>query len=234
MKYTTLFFDLDNTLWDFDKNYFTALSDIYKLYKLDQYCNLEEFLSVYQIHNHKAWDLYKKNLISSEEVKINRFINTFEELGIIINENDIKSIGNDYLDILSQKTNIFPNVKESLDQLRKYFKLHIISNGFIDVQINKLKNCGLIHYFDQIITSEAVGYKKPDARIFEYALKITNTPKHEAIYIGDEFETDIIGTNNADIDSVWFNPKNSESTDERVKATFEVKSFNELLEIFTF
>ncbi|MDL2227373.1 YjjG family noncanonical pyrimidine nucleotidase [Bacteroidales bacterium OttesenSCG-928-K03] len=232
MTYSTLFFDLDNTLWDFNRNSVVALNDIHTIYRLDKYCSFEDFLPVYQKHNHIVWDLFKKNLISVEEVKSGRFLNTFEELEINSEFFDIKTLGKDYLNILACKTIIISGVKETLDQLRKSYKLHILSNGFIEVQTNKLKNCGLLYYFDKIITSDTVGFKKPDARIFEFALKETNTSKDEVIYIGDEFETDIIGANNVGIDSVWFNPDKIKAPDGEKEATFQVESFIELLEIF--
>jgi len=231
MKYTTLFFDLDNTLWDFSGNSAEGLTDVFAKYQLNNYCKLEDFVRIYRKHNEKAWELFKLNLISADEVKINRFALTFGELGFSLDEETCKIIGYDYLELLSSKTKTIANAKEVLDRLSKCFKLHILSNGFHDVQIKKLTNSGLIGYFDKIITSEAAGSKKPDALIFEYALKITNTPKEEAIYIGDEFETDVIGAFNADLDAVWFNPRNLENVAD-IEPTFVVRDLGKLLEIF--
>ena len=94
-----------------------------------------------------------------------------------------------------------------LKYLSKKYKLHIITNGFHEVQHIKLQHAGLTSYFNEIITSEQMGVKKPNPKIFNYALQKANTSAEESIMIGDDLEVDVLGAEKVGIQGVFFNPK---------------------------
>jgi putative hydrolase of the HAD superfamily len=205
--YKHIFFDLDNTLWDFEKNACEAFTDIYEKFDLKGagVDNLDQFVKSYIRHNEELWALYREGKIEKEYLRWRRFEVTLNDYGIDSPELAL-AIGNDYVTISPQKTNLFPNAIAVLDYLKDRYTMHIITNGFEEVQFTKLKNSKLRKYFTDVITSEAAGSKKPDPGIFAYALQKTGALAGESLMIGDDIETDIKGAAQAGMDTVYFNP----------------------------
>jgi len=206
-KYKHIFFDLDRTLWDFDRNAHEAYREIYKKHSLHKkgVRSFDAFTESYLRHNAELWALYVEGKIEKSYLTSRRFEVTLLDFGID-DPGLAKKIGIDYITISPQKTNLFPNSIETLEYLYARYPLHIITNGFEEVQFNKLRNSGLEKYFDKVITSEAAGCKKPDTCIFNFALEKTSAFPEESLMIGDDIEVDIIGAQNVGMDTVFFNP----------------------------
>jgi len=205
--YKHIFFDLDNTLWDFEKNAREAFMDIYGKFDLKTagIHDLDQFANSYIRHNEELWALYREGKIEKEYLRWRRFEVTLNDFGIDSPELAL-AIGNEYVTISPQKTNLFPNTIAALDYLKRRYTMHIITNGFEEVQFSKLRNSNLRLYFADVITSEAAGSKKPDPRIFAFALQKTGALAGESLMIGDDIETDIQGAAKAGMDTVFFNP----------------------------
>lgn len=207
-KYTDLFFDLDHTLWDFEKNSREALVEMYHHFELQKtnIPSVEEFIDHYYVINEKMWDKYAKDIISQEELRNDRFYLALKNFNI-----DDRALGEKigayYVLVSPYKTHLFKDCHLVLTQLKKKFKLHIITNGFEEVQHIKLNSSGLMTYFEHVITSENAGMKKPSKGIFDYALKLTGAQLEKSIMIGDGIETDVLAAKNAGMDQVFFNPK---------------------------
>lgn len=229
MPYEHIFFDLDRTLWDFETNSHETLSELAHKYKLSEkgIDSVDEFIAGYIRINERMWDEYRKGLIDKNTLSYDRF---HEALGKykITDRNLSENIGNDYIAISPLKTNLFPGTLEVLHYLNKKYSLHIITNGFEEVQHIKIKNCGIKHFFDQIITSERAGFKKPDVRIFQYSMNAVNAESTKSLMIGDSLEADIIGARNAGLQQVYFNPCGEKHNED---VTFEIKNLKELLTI---
>lgn len=207
MKYRHLFFDLDHTLWDFEKNANETLHTLYERHDLARYgtFSVDEFVSVYSDINHALWRLYQSNKISQSQLREVRFTRTLTRLGVP--EAAIPAtISAEFTDILPQKSAVFPYTYEVLDYLKPKYRLHLITNGFNDIQSHKLASSNLTHYFGEIITSEESGCLKPDPRMFAHALERTGATAAESLMIGDNLECDVLGAYNAGIDQVYFNP----------------------------
>ncbi|MBC8147364.1 MAG: noncanonical pyrimidine nucleotidase, YjjG family [Bacteroidetes bacterium] len=225
-KYKHLFFDLDRTLYDFDKNAYHTFKDIYSMFDLKAKGveDFNEFYKIYNHHNNELWDLYRKEEIAKEKLSYYRFELTLNHFGV----NHIqlaKSIGKEYVTLSPKKTKLFPHCRETLDKLHPHFEMHIITNGFEEVQFAKLKNTDLMKYFDKIITSERAGIKKPTAEIFEYSLIQAGAKANESIVIGDDLNVDIIGARNVGIDQVYVNYDHEQHNEE---ITFEIDSLDKL------
>ena len=230
MKYQNIFFDLDRTLWDFDKNSEKTLKQLFRDYSLQKtFGNFLFFKSRYEYHNKKLWLAYYQNRIEKEELSYRRFYLTLKEAGL----DDMglaKEIAHDFIDLSPLQTEVFPNTHECLEYLKnKNYQLHIITNGFNEVQGRKLQNSKLEKYFNQIITSENAGANKPHAQIFEYALKQTGAQIEQSIMIGDDLSTDIKGARDMGMDHIYFNPKKAKHDE---KLTFEIENLKELIDIF--
>ncbi|MBN2668108.1 MAG: YjjG family noncanonical pyrimidine nucleotidase [Bacteroidales bacterium] len=227
-KYKHLFFDLDRTLWDFEKNSIEAFRIIFHKRSLSKFFpDFDQFITTYKMHNEKLWDLYKLGQIKKEELRDRRFLLTLNDFG----NNDealAHEIGDDYIELSPLQTILFPGTIETLEYLRPKYQMYIITNGFVEVQYKKLKNCGLDMYFDRVITSEAAKASKPKPEIFHFALSSANAKKIESLMIGDDLENDILGAKRYGFDQVFFNP-DKKSHQENV--TFEIESINDLQNI---
>lgn len=227
--YKHVFIDLDDTLWDFHANAKLSLQEVYEYRKLNQYFDsFDQFFKIYAKRNLELWELYGKGVISKEFLMVERFRHPLAFVGIDNDELAIQ-IGDQFLDILPTKTILIPFAKELLDYLYPKYPLTIISNGFVEVQYKKLRSANLEHYFTHVVLSEAAKALKPDKRIFEYALQLNNAIAAETIMIGDSYEADIRGAQNAGIDQIFFNPTMNLS-EKNKPSTFSVINLKNIIQ----
>lgn len=191
MNVKHIFFDLDHTLWDFDKNSKLTFEQLFK--ELNILIDIDVFLETYMPINFEYWRLYREDKISKSNLKYKRLKDTFDALNYEVSDNVINSIAEDYINYLPNNNHLLDGALELLEYLKLKYKLHIITNGFEEVQNLKMQKSGILQYFDKIITSESVGVKKPNPKIFDFALTLANAKPEESIMIGDSYEADIMG-----------------------------------------
>lgn len=198
-----VFFDLDHTLWDFDKNSELTFETI--LNKNHPTIETKEFIENYVPINQECWKLYQYDKITHEELRYNRLKYSFDAINYSISDEEIDTIANDYIRFLPENNHLFDGAIELLDYLKPKYNLHIITNGFADVQYKKLNNSKIDSYFQTITNSEMAGVKKPNPIIFDYALDLAKAKKEYSIMIGDSLEADVQGALNAGLDAIYFN-----------------------------
>ena len=238
-KYKHIFFDLDNTLWDFELNAREALQSTFHQFNLDdRVADFTCFHEIYSGHNERLWGLYRNNGITKQELIRQRFQHTFNEFALA--DTDPLEFNEVFLKLMPLQKVLVPGAIEVLDYLiRKNYSLYIITNGFREVQERKLELSGIRHYFKRIIISEDIKAQKPSPEIFEYALKSNNARKRESIMVGDSPEVDIAGARNAGIDQIYFAPASSGLTFEpdlltgkrQLTRTFIISELIEILNI---
>jgi len=207
-KYTHIFFDLDNTLWDFEKNSRNAMFITFGHFKLNTSVEFKLFFETYTKHNHALWESYRNNEVGKRDLTRLRFQNTFAELRLI--GVDADEMNTFYLMEMPKQKELNDGVIDILNYLKKkQYHLNVITNGFKEVQYKKIETSGLKLYFDKIFISEEIKSKKPERKIFEYSIKSSNAMKSKSIMIGDDWDVDILGAINYGIDAVYYK-KNSE------------------------
>jgi putative hydrolase of the HAD superfamily len=227
--YTHLFFDLDHTLWDFEKNSEETIHHLFDEFKLDRFgFTVTDFFKKYSYVNKRLWQLYNAGKVNQEQLRRTRFTKTLRDLGVQQSEIPFE-LENEYMRICPTKSGVFPFTHETLTYLTGKYQLHIITNGFKDSQAQKINASKLGSYFGEVITSECIGFAKPDKRIYQHALERANCTAKNCIMVGDNLEADVIGAQNAGIDQVFFNP---EKKKHPLKATYEISCLSELMEIF--
>lgn len=204
--YQHIFFDLDHTLWDFEKNSNETLAELHEEHLEEEQVPIHKFLEAFHRVNDHLWHLHDTYQISTHELRESRFQLVFKEFNFA-NTNVIEMFGERYLARTPKKPYLLPNAKEVLDYLQPKYKLHIITNGFPEIQRVKMQSSGILDYFDEIVTSAEAGCKKPDTGIFTYLIGKLNTQVDECIMIGDNLLTDILGAQQTGIDAVFYNPK---------------------------
>ena len=227
-KYKHIYFDLDRTIWDFDKNAYDTFRDIFGKYELvNIFQTFDNFYETYTKHNDILWEEYRNGKIKKSVLSYKRFSLTLAEFGA--NDEDLaKKIAYDYISLSPTKKQLFPFAHETLEYLSEKYKLYIITNGFNEVQFTKLKNSDLDKYFIKVFTSEDAGAQKPNPVIFKHALTNVNACISESIMIGDDLQVDVLGAKSFGLDQVFFNPKNEKHSED---VTHEISSLKELQEI---
>lgn len=228
-KYKHIFFDLDRTLWDFEANSSETLTELYHEFALKEkgLRDLVKFIQVYQAKNIALWTEYAKGTINKEALRLNRFSETFLEFGFEDLE-VIQRFSTEYIYRSPRKKGLVTHTFKVLETLQPNYDLHIITNGFEEVQHLKLEHAGIKGFFKNVITSEKAQSKKPERLIFEFSLKCAGAEAHESLLVGDSLEADILGAMNCDIDQVFFNPALQTHT---FKPTYEVSCLSQLLDI---
>uniref|UniRef100_UPI00404884C2 YjjG family noncanonical pyrimidine nucleotidase n=1 Tax=Algoriphagus sp. TaxID=1872435 RepID=UPI00404884C2 len=224
--YQHLFFDLDHTLWDYDRNVHESLAELYQIYSLQDLGipTFEHFSSSFHTVNFQLWDDYNLGKIDKQGLRRERFPRIFTHAGG--NTAAIPTpFEEDFMHRTSSKPHLFPYSKEILDYLKKKYRIHLITNGFNESQAKKMNSSGLNGYFELIVTSETTGHKKPDPRIFYYALDQLQVEAAACLMIGDNPNSDILGAQRAAIDQVYFNPEGKETS---ISATYEIRHLREL------
>lgn len=229
MKYRTIFFDLDHTLWDYDTNSRETLSELFEQYQLKDrgIPTLDALNARFNEVNEGLWNLYDRGLIGSEVIRQQRFKQILEFFHVE-DENLMEQLSHDYLYACPRKGAMIPGAIEILDYLNEKYALTLITNGFEEIQGLKLQSGKITHYFDHIVTSQKAGHKKPAREIFDYALSLHQHSAEEAIMIGDNLMTDIAGARNASVDNVFFNPGKKKHQEV---VTHEISTLRELASI---
>ena len=222
---TDIFFDLDHTLWDFDKNSALTFEKIFSLNQID--VSLSEFLRHYEPINLNYWKLYREERIDKPSLRYGRLFDAFSAINVQLQDEVIHQLSEDYIKYLTTYNNLFDGAIEILNYLNPKYNLHIITNGFQEVQHGKLKKANIHEYFQTITNSEMVGVKKPNPMIFDHALNSAQANVEQSIMIGDNYEADILGAMNVGLDAICFNYHKA-NLDENIKQV------NNLVELKTY
>jgi putative hydrolase of the HAD superfamily len=229
-RYKHIFFDLDRTLWDFDASAEDTFQMMFKKYELKEkgVPSVALFKEKYEVHNDLLWSWYRKGEIFKEVLNIRRFELSLADFGI---HDHLIAIGmsEDYVKVNPDRAFLFPGTLETLEYLAPRYPLHLITNGFQEVQEQKFRIASFDRYFKTVTTSEEAGSKKPEPAIFNYALNKAGSMASESIIIGDDLKVDIAGARNIGMDQVYFNPEKNAHNEA---TTFEISCLKELKDIF--
>lgn len=225
MKITNIedvFFDLDHTLWDFDKNSEMTFEGIFQ--RDHPGIEITAFIEKYVPINQACWKLFQYDKISHDELRYNRLKHSFDAINYSVSDEQIEIIAQEYIHLLPDNNYLFDGAFEILEYLNSNYKLHIITNGFAEVQQRKIKNSKLHDYFHTITNSEMAGVKKPNPIIFEYALDLAKAKKENSIMIGDSLDADVQGALDMGLDAIYFNS-------DKLPVDQNIKQVNHLLEL---
>ena len=226
-----IFFDLDHTLWDFDANSAQTISELFKKYSLFSKlnCSAEDFFPVYLQINNDLWHLYDHGKISKEELRITRFQRAFENFNYS-NERLASQIDEEYILTCPIKGVLLNGAVEVLQYLKaRDYNLHIVTNGFKEIQSIKLNTSNILAYFSSITTGECAKANKPSNLIFDLAFKRSGANLMSSVFIGDNPQTDIVGAKNYGMKTIWYNSRNLPFV---VEPDLEIQQLKELQHIF--
>lgn len=225
-----VFFDLDRTLWDFETNSHLTLKELFGELQLEEKLGIEAeaFIRQYKRINEGYWTDYRNGVVTKEELRSGRFKTTMKHFGLEDSELAAE-FGERYISRSPLKTALVDGTIELLEHLKPKYELHIITNGFSEVQHIKMKESGLESYFKEVIISEIVGYKKPHVNVFRYAENAAKSTPENSIMIGDHYEADIVGALNAGWKAIFFEPEQVEF--EQHENLLHVRSLGAIMDL---
>ncbi len=225
-QYQHILFDLDHTLWDFDRNSRETLEELFLTFELANLGSFTctDFCTTFSIINRQLWAQYNLGKYDQQKLRTERFKLILGELGVA-EAHVPATLADEYLRLCPTKPHVFPYTVEILAYLQQRYALHILTNGFSDVQAIKLKSAGLTGYFLEVVSSDTIGFKKPSKEIFEYIVHKIGADPADCLMIGDNLEADIQGALNAGIDCVFFNPG---GISHEKQTTYEIGCLSEL------
>lgn len=207
--YRHLFFDLDHTLWDFDRNSAESLAELYDHHRLAEVgvASADELSRHFLAVNYALWADFDQNRIDQAYIRQHRFPMVFRAMGLPDDPVICAALNEGYLARLARKPHLMDSAREVLDYLAGRYTLHIITNGFSDIQAIKMESADISRYFTHVVTMETAGFKKPDPRIFQHALTISGATVPDSLMLGDSYTADILGAMNVGLDTVFYNPE---------------------------
>ena len=231
MRMQHVFFDLDNTLWDHRRNAYLAIKELFETQEINSKYNIdfEDFHAVYHDINEELWEKIRDGIIGKEYLREHRFYDSFMLFGVDNKELSLYFEEN-FLDNIVSYNELVEGAEEVLEYLKsKNYKLHIISNGFQEVTERKCTLSGIAAYFETITSADAVGVRKPDPKIFEYSLGLSEAKKEESIMIGDDWIADALGGRDFGMDTIFFDVYKENKKETGLKSITHLQQIKEYL-----
>ena len=228
--YRNIFIDLDNTIWAFDQNSQDTFREMFEKYHFERFFDsFEQFFHIYSVKNEQLWEEYGKGTITKNELNAIRYAHPFRVVGAYDQE-FVETYKKDYMSRIAFKKKMMPHTREALEYLYSKYNLYILSNGFRELQTQKLRSAKVDHLFKKIILSEDIGVHKPNIQIYHFALSATQSELKGSLMIGDNWNTDIVGAQRAGMHCVYYNP-NRDTTTHNPKANYEIADWLEVKDI---
>ncbi|MDR3272650.1 MAG: HAD hydrolase-like protein [Flavobacteriaceae bacterium] len=208
-KIKHIFFDLDNTLWDTDKNSKTTLETMFSEMKVTEKYGLDfsDFYPNYYVRNEKLWDLYRQNLATKQDIISKRFCSTFQEFDI--NDEELNQyFEENFLKKVVENNDLVENAENALRYLKSNnYNLHIVSNGFIEPTERKVFDTPIHQYVSTVTSGEEINKRKPAREVFELGLQKARALPEESSFVGDDWSADALGSEKIGMFPVFFDYK---------------------------
>lgn len=206
-NYKNIFIDLDDTIYDFAGASRESFREAYDLLGYERFfCSFDHFMSLYEPYNLELWKIYGEGKITKAELNRKRYSYPLKMVGV--DDEELAAIFcREVLSRIPTKNRVLPGAHELLEYLRPKYRLHILSNGFKELQAHKMQTTGLDGFFDTLVLSDDIGVNKPRPELFMHALQRTGATVEDSIMIGDMFDTDIAGAAGVGMDQIFFNRK---------------------------
>lgn len=227
MEYRSIFIDLDDTLWAFTENARDTFEEMYHQYRFERYFqSFDHFMELYVPKNLELWDLYGRHEISKDELNARRFSYPLLQVGV----DDpalVKAYSDGFFAAIPYKRKLMPHAMEALEYLSGKYRLYILSNGFRELQEQKMRSAGILRYFRKIVLSEDIGVHKPFPAIFNFAMSATQSEFRTSLMIGDNWKNDIVGAREVGMGQGYYCPDAEPSVLE-FQPTFLLRDWEEI------
>lgn len=224
-EYRHLFWDLDGTIFDFEKCEYNALERTFSMYEIPfNPKTIKEYISI----NDHLWLLHENGLIGQDQLLVERFEKLFDIFQIDCSAEEVSKT---YQESLTEVVYFEKNALDVIRELYCSYDMYIATNGNYTTQLKRIELSGIKEYFDDIFISGKIGIHKPNAKFFEYCFKsIPGIDKNKTLIIGDSLSSDMQGGINAGIHTCWYNPHNKVIPD-KMRINYVINDLRELITI---
>lgn len=230
MEYRSIFIDLDDTLWAFTENARDTFEEMYHQYRFERYFqSFDHFMKLYTPKNLELWELYGRHEISKDELNARRFSYPLLQVGV----DDpalVKAYSDGFFAAIPYKRKLMPHAMEALEYLSGKYRLYILSNGFRELQEQKMRSAGILHYFRKIVLSEDIGAHKPFPAIFNFAMSATQSEFRTSLMIGDNWKNDVAGARDVGMGQGYYCP-DAEPSVLDFQPTFLLRDWKEIKKV---
>ena len=209
--YRSIFIDLDDTVWAFSENARDTFHDMYTKYRFCRYFDsFEHYYALYTKRNTELWEEYGKGLITKDQLNERRFSFPLQQVGVD-DAQLVKAYSEDFFSEIVFKKKVMPHAREALEYLSGKYNLYILSNGFRELQEQKMRSADVFKYFKKVILSEDIGVHKPYPEIFHFAMSATQSELKTSLMIGDNWTNDVEGARNVGMGHIYYNVRAEKS-----------------------
>lgn len=225
MRYDTILFDADMTLWDFEASEKCALADVTRSLGVEP---TEEMERYYHQVNGELWHQFDLKQVTREELTYRRYADYLAYLGV---EGDPAEVNLRYERALGEYSIMLPGAEDMCRTLAQHCTLYIITNGLHTAQTGRFDKSPIKPYIRQMFISQDMGCQKPEREYFDKVFAaIGPVDKRRTVIVGDSLTSDIRGGLNAGLDTIWYNPGHKPA-DPSIPATYTVDSMDEIIRI---
>lgn len=224
MRYHYFLLDADETVFDFIASSKESLRYALALFSLPY---SDEIYSLFKKHNDAVWREYERGALTKAQLRVKRFECFFAEQGVIA---DAASVDKIYFDKLCTTGYLLAGAEQFLCGLKKRGEIYMITNGTTAAQEGRIGASGIGKYLDGVFISDELGVAKPHREFFDQVFSAIRKDKKQCVVIGDSLSSDILGANNACVDSIWYNPK-GQKEESFARPTFTAGCYEDILSI---
>ena len=226
VKYTTILFDLDDTILDFSATEKNSLPRVFSRFGYDFDAERQ---MVYEKENRALWNAFERGEITLDTVLDSRFYLTMKHFETEVDGHEWDLY---YRSLLSEGLEVVDGARELCEKLYGKYRLFIVTNGVETTQLSRLSRTGFDKFFEDVFISQRIGCRKPEKGFFDYVKShIKDFCEEETLIVGDSLSTDISGGKAAGLDTCLFDGKHRYGGNGDIKPTFVIHTLSELCEI---
>lgn len=219
-----IYFDLDDTLLDHKSAERAGLGNLHSHFDFFEGVSLDDLIDTYHKVNSKQWKLYSQEKVTRVELQRNRFEQTLKSLSL--DGNKFQEVGDYYMDAYRNHWHWVEGAKEAFHKIRASYSVGVLTNGFMETQQKKFEQFNLYTNTSHLVISEEIGVLKPHKKVFDHATQLTGLDPADILYIGDSFNSDVVGGINYGWKVGWFTT--SCDPEKHRKADFVFNNFADL------
>ncbi len=188
-----------------------------------------EYLPVFREVNDGFWQALERKELTRAELMERRFPSYLARLGL--HEVDGAAFNQRFIEHLATHPIYMEGAETFLRELGKLGRVYIVTNGTAWIQKSRFEISGLNGYATDVFVSDKIGFDKPAKEFTDYVLAhIPNLALERAIWIGDSLSADVQAANQANMTSIWFNPRHKKGNGKS-SPTYESDNFKDILQI---
>ncbi|MAD53199.1 MULTISPECIES: pyrimidine 5'-nucleotidase [unclassified Idiomarina] len=223
MAYDWVVFDADETLFRFDAK--RGLTQLLQSYDVDF---TEAHFNRFKEVNAPLWEAFQRGEISAADIKSRRFVDWEDRLGVSSTE-----LNRQFMAQMGTISSTLDGAGSMLAALDDKVRMGIITNGFVDLQQERLATHQFEQFFQFVVVSEALGVAKPHPEIFHHTHRehiSEEVPTSRILMVGDNPYSDILGGQRAGWHTCWLN-EHQATCPEQVKPNHTIRHLSELVEL---